>query len=986
MSDRVYCRFVCVAALAFLSGVAPAWCDSPRLTPVPASISGKNSVRVPLDGTWQFHPAPPAGFWSADAELGEGWKDIEVPGEWVMQGFTVEKDAATGYWREIAVPDEWKGKRIVLHCDGVYSDATVWVNGIECGRHEGGFTPFELDVTSAARIGVNRIALAVKNESLADVLASATQYAAHPLGGITRKLYLFAVSELHVGCLHVTTEFDAAYRDATIRAEVEVLNSGTGPVEGAHLRFALTGPDGATVPVEPETTLPPIPQGDTWRETVSLPVAGPRPWDPEHPNLYTLSCEVQRGIERVETVQRRFGFRQVEVRGPQVFVNNRPVKLRGVCRHEVHPLRGRSLTPEWWRKDAEEFRAANVNYIRTSHYPPAEEFIEACDELGLFVEEEAPLCWVGHGANPAWKDRAPDAEDLRDTIARVTLETIQRDRSHPSVIIWSLANESLWGPNFVYSFELANQLDPSRPKSFHDQAWGKFNDEGSAAQIAVYHYPAPEEANHPDRLGRPMLFGEYCHLNCYNREEIVTDPGVRDAWGEAIADMWERMYAGENCLGGAIWSGIDDVFDLPNGRCVGYGEWGPIDGWRREKPEYWHVKKAHSPIRIKPERLPDLHPGDPIEFTVENRNDFTNLSEIAIDWKIGDASGKATADIPPHAAGTLALPPLAQPATDSAVELTFTSPRGFVIDTFRVPIGEDKLASEKTAPSKSSARPPELSSDNDSFFVRAEGGSYRIDRKTGQIRSAEANGETVLSGGPVLMLLPLKGGQCATEHSADIAPFNAVCTEWNAESVETRQTSDGVVVQVKGAYKEASGAYTMTIDGAGGLRVAYRFAVKDKLDPRQTGMVFRVPRAFDRLEWQRDAQWSVYPDDHIGRPHGVARAFAPNEVAAAPAQARPYSLDSNALGTNDFRSSKRHVRWASLTDETTGRGIEVRSDGHHTVRSFVDGDAIGWLVAAYSNGGGEPFVSSHFKAERRPLNPGDAVEDTLQLCPLSRKN
>jgi hypothetical protein len=145
---------------------------------------------------------------------------------------------------------------------------------------------------------------------------------------------------------------------------------------------------------------------------------------------------------------------------------------------------------------------------------------------------------------------------------------------------------------------MAEAIDPGRPRTFHDQAYGGYNNRGSEEiPVANYHYPGPQG---PDlavslRLPRPLLYGEYCHLNCYNRTELAADPGLRDEYGRGFARMWEKVFGSAEVIGGAIWSGIDDVFLLPSGRTTGYGEWGPIDGWRREKPEYWHIKKSYSP-------------------------------------------------------------------------------------------------------------------------------------------------------------------------------------------------------------------------------------------------------------------------------------------------------------------------------------------------------------------------------------------------------
>ena len=295
-------------------------------------------------------------------------------------------------------PPTGAGQRIKLRFDTVHSDCRVFVNGREVGAHEGCFTAFELDLTDAVKPGRNTLALAVKNESIADTLASATQYAAHQLGGITRKVQLFALPPVNLAGQIVETKFDEKFENATLALKLSVADESPAQATG-RISVRATLFAGAKTVV---TATRDVPAGSGAVE-LSLPVAAPKKWDSEHPNLYLLKTELLAGDRLMEEISQRVGFRQIEVRGNQLFVNGTPVKLRGACRHEVDPMRGRSLTPETWRQDAELFRAANVNYIRTSHYPPPEEFLDWCDEYGFFVECEAPLCWVQHGANSIWQ-------------------------------------------------------------------------------------------------------------------------------------------------------------------------------------------------------------------------------------------------------------------------------------------------------------------------------------------------------------------------------------------------------------------------------------------------------------------------------------------------------------------------------------------------------------------------------------------------------
>jgi len=657
----------------------------------------------------------------------------------------------------------------------------------------------------------------------------------------------------------------------------------------------------------------------------------------------------------------------------------------------VHPTRGRSLTYELCRRDAELFRDANVNYIRTSHYPPSEEFLDACDELGFFVEEEAAINWVGRDYGGVLEEGVDDsAARHRAHIVRPALEMVQRDRSRPSILVWSLANESAWSANFEASARAVAKADPTRPLTF---TYGVRNSNADREHCAIgaFHYPGPGGPAAYADYARPVVFDEFCHLETYNRREVVTDPGVRDEWGRGFAAMWDGMYASRGCLGGAIWSGIDDIFHLPSGRSVGYGSWGPIDGWRRPKPEYWHVKKTYSPVRILARSLPAPDAGDPIVVPVENRHDFTNLGEIRIEWSLGSDKGTAFADVPPRSTGSIPIDLGAVDPNFKIMTLDFISPRGFLIDTVRIAIGKkplpppppETLIDTGTAPDGRA----ELIESDETILIRTGRSEWMIDRATGRIRSAAVDGRIVLTGGPELMILPLSADPCRPDHSEEIAPLNDACSGWKTNTVKADENANGVAVVVVGEYAEAAGFYRIIIDAAGGMTVNYSFEIMAAVNPRQAGLVFHLVRECDTLAWQREAQWTVYPDDHIGRPFGSARASNTKGAGARDIRLEPespWALDEHPLGTADFRSTRSRIAWAALR-AADGHGLLVRSDGSQSarslsVRSFVrDSESIGLLVAGFSTGGADPFFATHLASERRPLKKGDLIADTVRL-------
>lgn len=944
--------------------------DAEKVLPVysviPASVSGTYQPVLPLNESWLFCPRPGEYFYSQPVDT--GWHPIVVPGQWSMQGFRVDSACFAGYRRTFAVPNDWKDRQVKLRFDGVASECRVYLNGKDIGYHLGGMTPFEIDVTPELIQGDNELALAVRSESLADMLGSLTQYAAHQLGGITRKVTLFAVPRVYLSDIRIETGLDDHYRNAELKVMVAVTNATTEMVKDAVVRFSVGG-----LPVVAEKVLPRLLPGETWKGVLTALVERPQLWSNERPVLYPLNMELSRKGEVTEMIEKRFGFREIEVRENELLVNGRAVKLRGVCRHEVHPLTGRVMSSELQRQDVELYRAANCNFIRTSHYPPCEEMLELCDESGMFVEVEAPVCWVGHHANENWKKLNYQDSIYYPYVLQVNMEMIQFYRNHPSVLFWSMANESLWNKEFAQIQEYVLKADCTRPHSFHDQAYGGFNNQGSTAPIANIHYPGPGGYKMAARIDRPMVYGEYCHLNVYNRSELVTDPGVRSDWALALAPAWEKMYQTKGVLGGSIWSGIDDIFQLPDGQAVGYGAWGPIDGWRRTKPEYWDMKKIYSPVRVNTIQLPRDRE---LSVEVENRYTYLNLDELKIDWRYGEEEGRVMAAIAPGEKGVVRIP-VAYPDSADALYLSFTDPRGFVADEYLIPVGEQ---GQQELPDLQSV-PARLKTDKNRFIIYGKNFYCTVSRTTGQILSLEKHGKEVLNGGPWLMVLPLTGGGCYPNHNANTPVYNDWCSDWKAASVDARKEGEEVVITVKGSYRDFSGSYALKVNANCELSVTYQFKSLGEVNPRQWGLVFCAPVDFNRTFWRRKGMWSVYPADHISRPVGEAELFyrgLPEKLNPRVKPSWAWSMDFNELGSNDFRATRRNVWYAGLRD-TTGIRITVCSDGEQHWRSWLDKDKICFLVADFVTAGNEMFLESYYAPYRKPLKKDDDVMGKVKL-------
>jgi len=555
--------------------------------------------------------------WNFQINTSKKLNKIKVPGEWEMQGFTVNEGETAIYTRELNIPDDWKNKIVKLRFDGVSSHALIKVNGKKVGEHEGSFVPFEVDITSALNNDKNILQVGVQAQTISDKLACTSQYAAHIVGGLLRNVVMFALPQTNISNIIVNTTFDKQFNNATLQINTTIAKASNTEFPTS-FRYTLRDVNGKTV------------LHKTSKEQITnIAVKHPLQWNPEHPYLYELSTELLQKGKSIETIKQKIGFRQVDVRENILLVNGKPVKLHGVCRHSIYPLTGRSVNDSLDVKDAVLFRKGNCNYIRTSHYPPSEAFLNACDSLGLFVESESSLCWIEHPASPIWKLWNYLDEKFLPYMINANVEKMVAERNHPSIIIWSLGNESRWSPLWAKVNKVVKELDPSCPTTFHDQCWGDFNNAGSKADIAVYHYRGINGGAACDTMKRPVLFGEYAHVSCYSRRELATDPGVREDYGASLVQMYDSMYYHKACLGGAIWSGIDDIFHMPDGRIIGYGPWGVIDAWRRPKPEYYGMKKAYSPVVVTHIQYPSSNK-EVLSLFVENRYDFTNLKDIII--------------------------------------------------------------------------------------------------------------------------------------------------------------------------------------------------------------------------------------------------------------------------------------------------------------------------------------------------------------------
>ena len=946
-----------------------------RLTP-----SSALEAAASLSGTWKFAPDPPQDFVRSDFD-DSAWSSITVPSHWSLQGFRCWRGAG-GYRRHVQIPAAWRGRRIKIHFDGVYSGAEVWFNGRRVGGHEGGFTPFEVDVSSEIAPQDNVLALRVSEQTRSSSLDAMSFYADFELAGIMRDVSIFAVPATHVERMQVSTQFDSDYRNAMLKVDLTLVNESNRCVSRGEMSWDLRSPEGGAAPTSISPLRFSLPPWGRWQTTVEVPVQSPQHWEAEHPHLYRLVSHLKENGQETEQVTRRVGFRQVEVHGTQLLINGVPVKLRGTCHHDSDPVRGRAVTPELTRLDLGLIKEANLDALRTSHYPAIEALYDDADEMGVYVEAEAPFCWVNQ------------AHDLRlaPLLIQHTAELLERDRSHPSVIIWSLVNESSWGPDFDRSYEYVKGADPSRPVSAA---------ESKDLILATRHNPVTIARIHQrSYLKTPLIWDEsFCVFQGISGEgqELWMDPGDRDYWVAPLIPIWHEILRSPFVQGSMIWAWADDVFQAPGrgseyGRSVtmmhgsdplyrapgrglvGDAPWGIVDGWRRKKPEFWNTKKLFSPVRVLTLQVPVPEAGSPLHLQVQNRCEFTNLAELTVAWQIDQESGELHGDVTPGHTGMITIPVQRPVSSGKHLLVRFLDATGGLVDEEQILIGE-KI---KEAPPGLGAEPLALHEERvlsgSALCVVGHGFEIAFDKGGAGIKRIIVSGQSVLYETPSLHILPA---------DPSLSELPSPWTWKPNGPAEVAPDGNDIVLTAAGGYRDAEGKFEYRVTPAGELDVTYGFTyLGQEIHAREIGLRFGVPPWMDTLTWQRRGEWTTYPPDHIGRNQGSARAHSGLIPTTPPANA--YSEDDSPMGTNDFRSTKRNIEHASIRS-SEGSGLYIESTGEQHLRASVESDRIAVFLNDWFGG-----TASHADewtqnyGTGREVKPRDRLEGVLRLHLLNR--
>ena len=939
-----------------------------------------------LNGTWKFrwvkHPRLVPGDFYQPATTDQNWDDLLVPSNWQVVGaregrpydrpiFTNIKHPfpatpprittdtnATGLYRlRFTVPANFQDREVFLHFAGVQSTCRVFLNGQPVGYHEDGMTPAEFLITDKLRPGENLLAVEVINWSDASYIEDQDFWR---MSGIFRDVFLYATPKTHLRDLYVVTDLDEQYRDATLKLTASVRTPSSASVPAPY-RLKTTLYDAKRTVVFSETIRSES-GTDTGQEVIfrlNKNIKSPALWSAESPALYTLTVElIGTDGQPSEAVSQRIGFREMTLADGQLLVNGKPVTFKGVNRHEFDPNTGRVISRESMIRDIKLMKQHNINAVRTSHYPNVTDWYDLCDEYGLYVIDEANIeshyLW-SKGQTPAAKP------EWRDAFVARGRAMVERDKNHPSIVIWSLGNETDMGQNFRDMADIMRLIDPTRP--IHYEGRNNYNtDFASTSQpltsfdIISTMYPsvAGMIALMEEDPSRPLIVCEYAH-------SMGNSVGnLKEYW--AAIDKYPRMQ------GAFIWDWMDQGLRLRNkagkeftdhinyidGANAGDGLLNPD---QTPQPEINEVKLVYQYVKLTlPTALTvgNSQSDGSVRLNVRNTYDFLTLEPFRLEWsllrdgEVVQQGGENNLVAKPGQTQVLTLPVrFPETVTTEPGEYFLNVSVRLKKETPWAPASHEVASGQFSVNVRSAARTtmgmsriPAVKATPSATNVTVRGKDFAVvfDKATGTLSQWMYKGKNLLTRGlqPSFWRVP-------TDNDAGGGP-NSFAARWRKAGLDTAKARPGKLTvesrpqMIKVRCTNEIGAIRQQTDyvvyGTGDVQIMTTYSslpgsAAEQLPPlARVGMQFELPAKITNLKWYGRGPFESYADRKDAAKVGLYTSTVADQFF-------PYTMAQE-------NGNKTDVRWAELTD-ATGIGLLILSD------QATDGSLLNVNVRDYTD-------------------------------------
>jgi beta-galactosidase len=917
-----------------------------------------------LNGIWKFKYIPSLNtgsdsiFYRQDFDVSH-WDSIVVPGDWDMQGFgemTYEsvKDGTGLYITHFKLPKEWNERQTYILFDGASFTIKVYVNGKYVGYWASAYNQVLFDISKyLEKDGENILAVEVTSGGKGSDFDLHDAWAFY---GIFRNVNLFSVPQIHFKDYTFNTALD---EEKNAHVSISAIIECPYNMKNIKLIGQLVSSEGKTQK-DFSILLKSKNEKNEISGTVNLDIKSPELWTAETPYLYTLTLRLFNDEKEEQSITEKVGLRQITIKNAQLLLNGTPVKLRGIDIHQTSPDLGNAFDDEYLFRDFDLLKKANINFVRTSHYPPHPRFTEICDSAGFYVMEEVPF---GGGKS-----------HLRDTSYQSILytrayATLNRDKNRPSIIVWSIGNENQVTPLTENTAKYVKRLDSSRPICFPETAvYFRAKHDAIPDFVDIYapHYPVPSELEEYEKeLHRPIIVTEYAHT-------LGLD-------FDMMQNLWDVMYKSKTVAGGGVWDFVDqgilkkskfpvdknlftnnvwidkyNYYDADSNK----GTDGILYANRVPQPDYFEVQNVYAPVRVKIDSCNVTAGKQLITIPVENRYDFTNLSEIKTVCSLYHNNDlleeqNLNLNIAPHSVDNISLTIKLPQELDNDyyfLKFNFYDKKGLHIkeNVVRLMTGNSFPGWKKEITEGRSNL--KISGDDKKLTVKRDNLSFEFNKTNGMINfaSLQQNMNLIEEG------LFLRVGRKATMSSESFLtrrPEYANYT-WppylkNPEilSEQISEYEDSIKITEKLRFKRENmegqfveGTITFTLDVHGWIDVEYNFNPINCTGAfLEAGICFIIPKELTQMRWAGFGPYPSYPDKDMLDSFGIFQKASEDLY---------------------YQGNREKVDLALFTNKT-GDGLLVLSGGNDIAVENVPG---GILVCHNA------LVSSRFCKFVKPLH------------------